>query len=183
MVASLKDDTVKWRLEKDRRGRTGRAQGTHSPRRSEEPWPEHSPGSYSEMRERQFHSMDIDEDDRYGVPPPAQRPRYDPDPRANVPGRHGSTPVSSGYPPESGYPAYSLASNQQSGFYRGAEAQPRTYAAGNTTPPTNGRVQPAAFPSRTTVSGASIPASTIYQDPPRDVYGQQYQSDPTRRQR
>lgn len=186
MEQSLREDTIKWQRERERRAKQGRSQGMArsdlQANRSKDRL-----GSYADMQARQENrrlypgDMDIDED--YERP---QRPR-DLDPRPVASGRV-AIPVTTAYPPEPGFPtSYTISSNQpgyppgQPAYY-GAEREPRTFGVpGNTTPPSaisrttqGGYVQP-PYASRTQPPVTmSIPAP--YGDPRRDMMGSQTSS-------
>lgn len=183
MEQSLRDDTVKWQRERERRRRQGESRGmarTDPPaNRSKD-----RAGSYADMATQQetrrgYGPMDLDDDD-YQRPPPRHR---DLDSRPVASGRV-SIPVTSSYLPEPGYPAhsqYSISSSQPSyppgqTAYYGTEREPRLFNSGNTTPPSISRSgQPAGYgqpgyPPRTAPPvTASISAS--YGDPRRDIMG------------
>ncbi|KAI1618001.1 hypothetical protein EDD37DRAFT_646818 [Exophiala viscosa] len=190
MEQSLRDDTIKWQRERERRARQGQSRGTPY-----SVWTENRPkdrvGSYADMQARQERErqsrypgeMDLDEDDAYG--PRSQRQR-DPDPRdvRSMTGGRVPVPVTSGYAPEPGYPAsYTISSTRdpyvpgQPAYY-GADREPRTF--GGNTPPTVTRagqstayVQPGGgYPVRTGSStSSSIPAPYGGGDPRREMMG------------
>src|ERR1700761_9426096 len=148
MEATLRDESDRWLREKDRRRRHGEPRGmpqTGSPQyRSKD-----CAGSYEQLaNERRYPGeMDLDDDD-FRQPPIRHRDPRDPrDPRDRDmepprPVASGRIPVSTGYPPEPGYPAqYAISSLGQPGYppgqppYYGSEREPRTFNGGNTTPP------------------------------------------------
>lgn len=194
MEQSLREDTIKWQRERERRARQGRSQGTPysdwQANRSKD-----RVGSYADMQARQERErrypgeMDLDDDD-YRQPPRHRDPR-DPDPR-DVPRPVGSgrvsIPVTSGYPPDPPYPANSYAiSSTREGYpagqstYYNSDREPRTAFAGggNTTPPSMSRSgQPGAYgqPGYTSRTGppVSAPISAPYGDSRREVMGPAY---------
>ncbi|KAJ9633008.1 hypothetical protein H2204_007398 [Knufia peltigerae] len=191
MEQSLRDDTIKWQRERERRTRQGRSQGTPysdwQANRSKD-----RVGSYAEMQARQERErrypgeMDLDDDD-FRQPPRHRDPR-DPDPR-DAPRAVGSgrvsIPVTSGYPPEPPYPANSYAiSSTREGYppgqstYYNPDREPRTAfgGGGNTTPPSMSRAgQPGAYgqPGYTSRTGppVSAPIAAPYGDSRREVMG------------
>lgn len=155
MEQSLRDDTIKWQRERERRARQGRSQGTpvsdNQTTRSKD-----RVGSYAEMQARQDRERrypgEMDLDDDYDRPPPRHR---EIDPRMVSSTRPPPIPVTSAYAPDPGYAAsYSISSNQpgyppisQPGYYP-PDREPRTTFPGNSTPPSI---------SRTTTQGGYIP--------------------------
>ncbi|KIV85212.1 hypothetical protein, variant [Exophiala sideris] len=174
MEQSLREDTIKWQRERERRARSGRSQGSYADMQARQ------------ERERQSRypgDMDLDDDDAYGQR--TQRPR-DPDPRdvRSMTSGRAPVPVSSGYPPEPGYPASYTISSTREGYvpgqpaYYGTEREPRTF--GGNTPPAVSRagqstayVQPGGgYPVRTGSStSSSIPAPYGGGDPRREMMG------------
>nr|KAK5434877.1 hypothetical protein LTR18_009976 [Exophiala xenobiotica] len=195
MEQSLREDTIKWQRERERRTRSGRSQGTPysdwSANRSKD-----RVGSYADMQARQERErrypgeMDLDDDD-YRQPVSRHRDARDPEPHPrDAPrpvaggGRVPAVAVTTGYPPEPTYPTGSYAiSSTREGYapgqpaYYGSEREPRTaFAGGASTPPSINRsgqsgpyVQPGGYPSRTGPP-VSAPISASY-DPRRDVMG------------
>lgn len=162
MEQSLREDTVKWNRERERRARQGRSQGTPV---SDNPTTRSKDrvGSYAEMQARQERDRrypgDMDLDDDYDRPPPRHR---EVDPRMAPP----RPTVTSGYPPEPGYPAsYSISSNQpgyppisQPGYYPSEQREPRTVFPGNSTPPSISRTTQGGYiPAPYTTSSRSAP--------------------------
>ncbi|EXJ83914.1 hypothetical protein A1O1_07543 [Capronia coronata CBS 617.96] len=185
MEQSLRQETVKWQRERERRARQGRSQGMANTERqtsrSKDPV-----GSYAEMQARQESQhryageMDIDDDD-YGRPPPRHREL---EARPLASGRV-AIPVTSTYAPEPGFPAqYTISSGQpgyppgQSGFH-GSEREPRTFPGESATAPSISRsgqlpggYAPPLYPTRT---GPPISSSLSGSyDPRRDVMGAPY---------
>lgn len=129
-----------------------------------------------------------DADRSYGQPDRYSRDVDPRDPRAAViPGRH-IPPVTSGYIPEPGYPAYSISTAAQPSVPQMA-FEPRTFApAGNTTPPTGIRAQPgfpqSEFPPRPAQQPAPMPPQP-YMDqrpgPNKMVNTYPYSTDPRHR--
>ncbi|KIW56916.1 hypothetical protein, variant [Exophiala xenobiotica] len=179
MEQSLREDTIKWQRERERRTRSGRSQGSYADMQARQERERRYPGE-----------MDLDDDD-YRQPAPRHRDPRDPEPHPrDAPrpvasgGRVPVTAVTTGYPPEPTYPTGSYAiSSTREGYapgqpaYYGSEREPRTaFAGGASTPPSINRsgqsgayVQPGGYPSRTGPP-VSAPISTSY-DPRRDMMG------------
>ena len=183
MIEDLKRDSARWRQEQDRRSRSGRSTGMIYLVEYPMDMAEEMTGSYAEMKGREDPNydptpkyvdprnsrdpMDVDMDmDDYDRPPPS-RNRHDIDPRPPA-GRHGTLPVSTGYPPEQGYFVSSAAP-----AYSGPEVQPRSLnddryrTTGGSTPPTSrggqvGYSQPGY--TAATRAAAPVPVSS-YRDP------------------
>lgn len=183
MIEDLKRDSARWRQEQERRSRSGRSTGMIYLMEYPVDMAEEMTGSYAEMKGREDPNydpnpryqdprisrepMDVDMDmDDYDRPAPP-RSRHDIDARQPA-GRHGVAPVSTGYPPESGYyvssgPAYS-----------GPDVQPRSLnedryrTTGGSTPPTSRGGQPAygqpGYSATTRATAPSVPVSS-YRDP------------------
>lgn len=183
MEQSLREDTIKWNRERERRARQGRSQGTPV---SDNPTTRSKDrvGSYAEMQARQERDRrypgDMDLDDDYDRPPRHREM----DPRM-VPSSRAPPTVTSAYPPDSGYPAsYSLQSNpsgyppiSQPPYYPSEQREPRTlFSTGNSTPPSisrtaqGGYIPPPYTTSRTAPPvSASIPAN--YPDRRGEIIG------------
>lgn len=187
MERSLREETIKWLRERERRRRQGESRGmaridSHAIR-SEDRAVSYAEMAEQDSRRRYPTEMDLDDDD-YQRPPPRHRDLDPRDPRPVGSGRV-SIPVSTGYAPEPGYTAGYAISSSQPGYasgqapYYGPDREPRSaFNPGNTTPPaaisrtTPGGtyVQPPGYISRTAPPvSSSIPAS--YGDPRRDMMG------------
>ncbi len=210
MEHTLRDESDRWLREKDRRRRHGEPKGM-LPSSSPATRSKDITGSYEQLAQQELNQtarryaapapapapgeMDLDDDDYRQAPPVRHRdPREMRDPRdrdmeAPRPVASGRIPVSTGYPPEPGYPAQYAISSQQQGYppgqpqYYGAEREPRTFAGGNTTPPTSAISRPAqpggyGQPGYSTRTGPpvsqSIPAS--YDPRTRDMMSGAYSS-------
>jgi hypothetical protein len=198
MEQTLRDESERWLREKERRRRHGEPRGMPDTVLVRSPSKD-SAGSYEQLAEERTRrypgDMDLDDDD-YRQPPPLRHrdPRDPRDPRDRDmepprPVASGRIPVSTGYPPEPGYPAQYAISSQQPGYppgqpqYYGAEREPRTFNGGNTTPPTSaisrasqsgGYGQP-GYSSRTAPPvSQSIPAP--YDPRSRDIMSGAYSS-------
>ncbi|KAK5257704.1 hypothetical protein LTR40_009364 [Exophiala xenobiotica] len=179
MEQSLREDTIKWQRERERRTRSGRSQGSYADMQARQERERRYPGE-----------MDLDDDD-YRQPVSRHRDARDPEPHPrDAPrpvaggGRVPAVAVTTGYPPEPTYPtgSYTISSTRE-GYapgqpaYYGSEREPRTaFAGGASTPPSINRsgqsgpyVQPGGYPSRTGPP-VSAPISASY-DPRRDVMG------------
>ena len=181
MEQSLREDTVKWQRERERRVRQGRSQGTPvtdtTTSRSKD-----RAGSYADMQARQERERrypgEMDLDDDYDRGPPRHR---DLDPRIVSNGGRAPIPVSAGYAPDPGYPgSYTISSNQpgyppmsQPGYYS-SDREPRTFGGSNTPPTISRSTQGGYVPGPYTTSrtgppvSASIPA---YPDRRGDTMG------------
>ncbi|EXJ62781.1 hypothetical protein A1O7_03220 [Cladophialophora yegresii CBS 114405] len=153
MEQTLREESERWLREKERRRRHGEPRGM-PPSDSSKIWSKSGTGSYEQLAQQETQTarrypgdMDLDDDD-YRQPPPIRHrdPRDPRDPRDRDmepprPVASGRIPVSTGYPPEPGYPAQYTISSQQPGYptgqsqYYGTEREPRTFNSGNTTPP------------------------------------------------
>ena len=195
MEQTLREESERWVQEKERRRRRGEPRGMPSTG-SFLVQSKDCVGSYEQLinATRYTGDMEIDDDD-YRQPPVRHRDPRDPrDPRdldmePPRPVASGRIPVTGGYPPEPGYPAQYAISSQQSGYppgqsqYYGPDREPRTFAGGNTTPPTSAISrasqaaaygQPGYITSRTAPPVTqSIPASY---DSRRDIMGGAYGS-------
>jgi hypothetical protein len=198
MEQTLRDETERWLREKDRRRRQGEPRGmprTVSPITASKP----STGSYEQLAEertrRYPEQMDVEMmDDDYRQPPPIRL--RDRDPARDLrdrdmmepprPVNSGRIPVSSGYPPEPGYPAQYAISSQQPGYppgqsqYYGSDREPRSFGGGNTPPtsaisrvPQSGGYGQPGYPSR---SGPPVSQSMSapYDSRSRDLMGGGY---------
>lgn len=174
MEHDLREDTVKWQRDRERRARHGRPQGTPV-REYQEPRSKDRAGSYADMQAREetrrYHP-DVEMEDDYDRP---QRPR-DLDPR--VPSRRGPNPVTSTYPMDPGYTSqstYSITSTQPGyspppqAYYGGPERDPR-FPTDKSTPPMMARTSQGGYsqpPYPTSRSGPAVTSSipAPYGDP------------------
>ncbi|KAJ4658490.1 hypothetical protein HRR90_002046 [Exophiala dermatitidis] len=180
MVQSLREETIRWQRERERRARQGRTQGSYAEMQArQEMQPRQEP------QRRYPGDMELDDDDY--ARPQQVRHREQLEPRT-LPGSRVAIPATQ-YPPDPGYPAgYTISSGHAmyaSGQspYPGSERErePRTFAGGNTTPPSysrsgapGGGYGPSSYPSRTAPPvTSSIPGSY---DLRRDVMGAPYAS-------
>ncbi|RVX68333.1 hypothetical protein B0A52_07336 [Exophiala mesophila] len=164
MEHDLRQDTLRWQRDRERRVRHRLPEGTPM-REYQETRSKDRAGSYAEMQAREesrrYHpEMEIDDD--YDRP---QRPR---DPETRIPSRR-QIPVTSSYPMDTGYTSanYSITStqssysppHQQSGYYNGPEREPRLQAD-KSTPPIMARASPSGYSQAPYTSSRSGPAIT-----------------------
>src|ERR1700761_2398306 len=137
MEQTLREESERWLREKERRRRHGEPRGMPQigcpVSQSKD-----CTGSYEQLAEQERTrrypgEMDLDDDDYRQPPPIRHRDLRDPrDPRDRDmeppprPVATGRIPVSSGYPPEPGFPAQYTISSQQPGYPAG---QPQYYGA------------------------------------------------------